>query len=152
MPSKALVIALALIGTAACTTGNAPPPSLTQADTAVGCPLGVRGATVTAGDTFDGIELTFTSPDRTAEMRQRVNDAAAQHGPGERMGQGHNGQHGHGADHGLQIMQLPASRTVSEEVENGAKIRFVPVEKGDLVLLRTKVRERAASMAAASCK
>lgn len=152
MPSKTLVFVLALIGTAACTTGNAPPPSLTQGDAPVGCPLGVRGATVTAGDTVDGIELTFTSTDRTGELRTRVNDAAAQHGPGERMGQGHGGQHGHGADHGLQMMQLPSARTVAEDVENGAKIRFVPVEKGDLVLLRTKVRERAASMAAATCK
>lgn len=155
--SKALALvllsAVALVGgAAACTTAQTPPPSLTKAEAPRGCPLGVPGASVVAEDTSDGIALSFTSKDKAAEMRERANDAAAQHGPGERVGAGHDGRHGHGGEHGLQMMQAPTAKSVADDIEGGARIRFVPSDPAEKELLRAKLRERAAAMNAATCK
>lgn len=153
MSSKALVTVLAslLALSAACTTAQPPPPSLTKGEAARGCALGVAGATVIAEDTPDGIALSFTSKDRAPEMRERANDAAAQHGPGERLGSGHEGRHGHGGEHGLQMMQAPTARTAADDIEGGARIRFVPADPTEKDLLRAKLRERATAMNAATC-
>lgn len=154
MSSKALssVLVSLVALAAACTTAQAPPPSLTKAEAPHGCALGVAGATVVAEDTTDGIALSFTSKDRAAEMRERVNDAAAQHGPGERLGGGHEGRHGHGGEHGLQMMQAPTARAAADDIEGGARIRFVPADPAEKELLRSKLRERAAAMNTATCK
>lgn len=149
---KHLVLAVASLLAAACTTSQGPTPSLTQAEAPQGCPLGVPGGSVVATDTADGIALDFRSSDRASEMRERANDAAAQHGPGEKMGKGHDGKHGEGGSHGLQMMQAPAARTVATDIEGGARIRFVPADPADLQALRTRVRERAAAMNTATCK
>lgn len=152
MSSNALALVFITLAAAACTTAQTPAPTLTQGEAPRGCPLGVAGGTVTAEDTADGIALSFTSKDRPEEMRERANDAAAQHGPGERLGQGHEGRHGHGAEHGLQMLQVPAARSVADDIEGGARIRFVPADPAEKEALRTKLRERAASMNALSCK
>lgn len=157
-PKAALVLASLFslsslsLSLVACTTAQSPPPSLTKAEAPRGCALGVVGASVTAEDTPDGIALSFTSKDRVAEMRARANDAAAQHGPGERVGAGHHGRHGHGGEHGLQMMQAPTARSVAEDIEGGARIRFVPADPAEKELLREKLRERAGAMNAATCK
>ena len=44
------------------------------------------------------------------------------------MGRGHEGAHGQGADHGLQMGQGPSARAVAEDVEGGARIRFVATD------------------------
>ncbi len=135
-----------------CTTGQSPAPVLSHAEGLRGCALGVSGATVTAEDTPDGIALNFTSKDGAGELRLRANDAAAQHGPGARVGGGHEGRHGHGGDHGLQMMQAPAATTIAEDIEGGARIRFVPADPADKDRLRAKLRERSEAMNAQSCK
>jgi hypothetical protein len=154
MSPKATALALAALVAlaAACTTAQAPAPTLTKAEGPRGCALGVPGATVIAEDTPDGIALSFTSKDRVAEMRERANDAAAQHGPGERLGAGHHGRHGHGGEHGLQMMQAPTARTVADDIEGGARIRFVPADPAEREILREKLRERVGAMNAATCK
>ena len=151
MSSKIIALAL-LAAAAACTSGQSPSPSLTQADAPRGCPLGVSGANVTVENTPDGIALSFRSPDRVAEMRERANDAAAQHGPGQSLGRGHEGKHAEGGEHGLQLMQMPGSRSVATDIEGGARVRFVPIDPADTESLRSKLRERASVMNAASCK
>jgi hypothetical protein len=149
----ALLVLVALAGSAAaCTTAQTPPPSLTKAEAPRGCALGVVGATVVAEDTPDGIALSFTSKDRAAEMRERANDAAAQHGSGERLGAGHNGRHGHGGEHGLQMMQAPTARSAADDIDGGARIRFVPADPAEKELLRARLRERVAAMNTATCK
>jgi hypothetical protein len=145
----ALVFVAAVAG---CTTAqDGMPPTLTHAEVPRGCPLGVRGAQVWAEDTPDGVALTFVSPDRPAEMRVRAHDAAAQHAPGQRLGQGHNGKHGDGGDHGLQLMQAPVAYSVAADIESGARIYFVPIHAADRDALRLQLRERAARMSAATC-
>lgn len=152
-PVARLAIALALFGAAACTTGNAPPPALTQGDLPASCPLGVPHATVTVVDVPNGIVLTFQGPvDKVGEIRERAVDATAFHGPGQGYGKGHDGVHGHGGDHGLQISQLPPLRALAENVEGGARITLVPTVAEDLERLRAKVKERAAAMNASNCK
>ncbi len=152
--AHALALALALVAlvTAGCTTAQAPAPRLTQAEVPRGCPLGVDGATVVAEDTPEGIALSFTSIDKAAEMRERANDAAAQHGQGQRMGRGHEGRHAEGGDHGLQLMQVPAARSTAADIDGGARVGFVAVDPADKELLRVKLRDRAAAMNATSCK
>ena len=151
MSSRSLALVLVtLVG--ACTTGQTPAPTLTQGEAPRGCALGVPGASVVASDTPEGIALSFTSKDKPEEMRERANDAAAQHGPGQRVGRGHEGRHGSGGDHGLQLMQVPAARSAAEDIENGARIRFVPADPAEKDLLRVTLRERADAMNLATCK
>lgn len=126
-------------------------PTLTQAEIPRGCALGVAGSSVVAEDTPDGIALLFTSRDKPEEMRERANDAAAQHGPGTHMGRGHEGQHGQGADHGLQMIQGPAARTFAEVIEGGARVRFVATDPAETETLRTKLRKQADAMNATAC-
>ncbi len=144
-----LAVILAL---SACTAAQSPPPSLTQGEAPRGCALGVPGARVVAEDTSDGIALSFTSKTSPTEMRLRANEAAAQHGPGERLGIGHERQHGHGGEHGLQLVQAPPAKSASDDIESGARIRFIPAVPADKELLRAKLRERADAMNAQSCK
>ncbi|MDB4939342.1 MAG: hypothetical protein JWP87_6314 [Labilithrix sp.] len=152
MSSNPLPLVFVTLLLAACTTAQTPAPTLTQAEAPRGCALGVAGATVVAEDTSDGIALSFTSKDRPEEMRERANDAAAQHGPGERLGRGHEGRHGSGGDHGLQMIQAPAARSVADDIENGARVRFVPVDPAEKEVLRAKLRDRADAMNAQPCK
>ncbi len=152
MISKGLALALVVFGCAACTTGNAPPPSLSQADVPIGCPLGVSGAVVSVVNVPNGIVLSFASRDKTDELRERVTDAAAQHGPGTGYGKGHDGVHGTGGEHGLMAYQMPPSRMLAERTEDGARLTIIPNVSSDLETLRAKVRERAAAMSATSCK
>ena len=152
MPSIPLPLVFVTALLAACTTAQNQAPTLTQAEAPRGCALGVAGATVVAEDTEGGIALTFTSKDRPHEIRERANDTAAQHGPGERLGRGHDGQHGSGGDHGLQMAQAPAARSVADDIENGARVRFVPVDPAEKETLRAKLRDRARAMNAQPCK
>lgn len=144
-----VIVVVAIACTSAETT---PPPAASREEAVVGCPLGVAGAKVSVEEVPDGIVLRFTSADKAKEMRERANDAAAQHGPGQGMGLGHDGRHGDGAAHGLQLMQAPPSRSVATDIEGGASIHFVPSAETDKTELRAKLRERAAAMNAMACK
>jgi hypothetical protein len=148
---KALVpftfaLAVALTG---CSKADPPPrstASVTNAD-ATPCPLGVRGAHVIVEDTEVGVTMTFTAPATDLpDLRERARDAAAMHGPGQHLGKGHDGQHFTGGDHGLKAMQLPPSFAGEEDIDGGARIRFMPADPADLDLLRTRIRERAGAM------
>ncbi len=152
MSSNALALVFITLVGAACTTAQTPTPALTQAETPRGCALGVPGASVAAEDTPNGIALSFTSKDRPGEMRERANDAAAQHGVGQRVGMGHEGRHATGGSHGLQMLQAPVARSAAEDIENGARIKFVAADPNETEILRTKLRERGAAMNAEGCK
>ena len=148
----AVVLAFLAGGCARASLPPLPPPTLTHAEGAGGCPLGVAGASVVAEDTPDGIALSFRSTANAAEMRERAHDAAAQHGTGQHLGRGHHGEHGEWGDHGLQLTQMPAVRAVSEDIEGGARIRFVAVNPPDTDVLRRRLRDRANAMADLTCK
>jgi len=143
-----LLLTMTMIcGLAACTEGNPPPQtpaSGANLETPRACPLGVDGARVTYELTTDGGALVFTAPpEQLADLRQRAQYASAVHGPGEKLGKGHEGKHGSGGDHGLKAMQLPPARAGAIDVEGGARIVFTPVDVRDLDALRVKLQERA---------
>lgn len=56
-----------------------------------------------------------------------------------------------GGDHGLKLLQAPAARSAAEDIDGGARIRFVPADPAERDLLRAKLRERATAMNAQSC-
>lgn len=155
MKPFALVLCAAFV--AGCTASEPAPrnpegTTILQAQADAHCPLGVPSARVEVADTPGGVSMTFTaSPDRIAELRARASDAAAMHGPGQRLGRGHDGKHGSGGEHGLQAMQLPPSHAGAEDIEGGARLNLRPVDPSDLGALRLKARERAAAMSA-SCR
>jgi hypothetical protein len=151
MSRIALALASLVLLAGCSTTQEAAPPVLTQGEIPRGCPLGVPGARVWAEDVPSGIVLSFVSADRPDEMRARARDAAAQCGPGSKLGQGHAGKHGEGGTHGLQMMQAPPAYSGAVDIEGGARIHFVAVDPADVELLRAKLRERADRMNATSC-
>jgi hypothetical protein len=126
-------------------------PSLTYAEIPLGCALGLPGSSVVAEDIEDGIALVFTSRDRPEEMRERARDAAAQHGPYARMGRSHEGRHAQGTNHGLQMSQGPVARTVTEDVEGGARIQLVAVDPAEAEALRARLRKQAVALNAMKC-
>jgi hypothetical protein len=143
------VLGLGLL--AACTTTEAAPPTLSHAEARLGCALGVPGAVVHTEDTSDGIRLVFVAHDRVADMRIRANDAAAGHGPGQRLGEGHEGRHGEGGDHGLQLLQAPPSHSAATDTDDGAAIVFAPADPADRDKLRAFLRGRAARLSTMTC-
>jgi hypothetical protein len=152
---SALALALALAGCAE-TSNPQPatdPTSVKSAQATQSCPFGVRGAEVLVTDTADGAVMTFTvTPDKLDDLRERVADAAAMHGPGEQVGKGHDpgtpgARHGDGGNHGLKAMQFPPMRAVAEKMENGTKLTLTAQVPADAPALQAKARERAKAMA-----
>jgi hypothetical protein len=138
----------ACLGLVSCTTA-APPKTATAEPSR--CALGVPGAAVTVTDVEGGVALDLTAPpEALPDLRERASDAAAMHGPGERMGKGHEGKHGSGGNHGLKAMQLPPAHGIERDIPGGARIELHPADDKDLAALRAKVRERAGEMMA-SC-
>jgi hypothetical protein len=148
---KLWICTLALGLVTGCTRADAPPPALSQAETRLGCALGVPGAVVHTEDTPDGIRLVFVAHDHVADMRVRANDAAAGHGPGQRLGEGHAGHHGEGGDHGLQLFQAPPSHSAATDTDDGAAIVFAPADPADRERLRAFLRGRAALLSTMTC-
>ena len=152
--ARIVLLSVALLGVGCATGPSGPAPAVAtgQAPVAIqqansNCPFGVEHTTVSVEDTPDGVALSFGGTDPTAveDVRERVVEAAAQHGPGSGAGKGHDGRHGEGAgQHGLRSLQLPALRTKAEKVEGGVKLVVVPVEATDLEVVRKKLHDRAA--------
>jgi hypothetical protein len=148
--------ALALAACAESTqTPQAPatPATLSSAAPTPSCPFGVRGAEVLVRDTASGVVMTFTTTsDKVEELRERVADAAAMHGPGEQVGKGHDpampgARHGDGGNHGLRAMQFPPMRATAEKADRGAALTLVAEAPADVPALQAKARDRAKAMA-----
>ena len=151
MKTLSLIVMVALV-TVACTEAQPAPVTATSMKTAApaACPLGVPGARVAYEDTEHGGRLTLTaSPAQVDDLRRRARDAAALHGPA-RQGEGHEGRHAMGGEHGLRPMQLPPSRGEEQDLEGGARIDLTPYDAADLPVLRARLRDRAREMMA-SC-
>ncbi len=137
------------------------------------CPMDVKGVTVNAEDTEDGIAIVFTTddPSQVEELRRRVQYIGEMHKQphGMGMGMGGGGMHGHGHAHGeghehgeahmggeMQSELPPLSRDAigevrSEEVENGARVVFEASSPDRVEELRTAMRARADRMKSGAC-
>lgn len=114
------------------------------------CPVAVPGTVVAAEETELGISLAFTTTDsqNVGELRRRVQAMARMHeqhrvrgedrGPGSKPGRGgmmENGMAGH---------PMPPSRVTVEEIPDGARLVFEPVDPAQKDALREHVRAMAA--------
>lgn len=150
------VAALIVLGVllSACTEAHQAQPPMTPASATVvtpratsTCALGVPGARVFFIETRPGARLLFTAePSLLDELRRRVLQASAMHGPGARRGEGHEGHHGDGGRHGLQVVQMPPVRAEGSVFENGAFIDFVAVDPKDRAVVLAKLRGRVEAM------
>lgn len=152
---KTIVVAIAAIALVACTEAQPPPntaASIKSAPAPSSCPLGVDGARVIYEDTESGGRLTFTAaPEKLDMLRRRARDAAAMHGPAQGLGEGHDGRHGTGGNHGLRAMQMPPAYAAEQDLDGGARIDLTPHDAADLQVLRAKLRTRAMELMA-SCE
>jgi len=104
--------------------------------------LGVPDTKVQITDTKEGVALTFTTWNRVDELRRRVRDAAAMHGPHAHMGLGHSGQHELGQGHGLRLADMPVGRAEVDDVDLGARLRLDAVDGLRVADLRSRIRTR----------
>jgi len=109
---------------------------------AAGCPLGMPNTRVQVADTPGGVALTFTTPSKVGELRLRVRNAAALHGPGAHGGVGHEGRHDGDQGHGLKLTQMPVGYAAVEDVDGGARLALDAVDPTQLDDLRGRIRAR----------
>jgi hypothetical protein len=154
-----LLAAISLAG-AGCGSSTTTPPQQPIARTPlskelplnVPCPLGVEDATAYAEDVPGAIEVTLTSMTKTEELRMRVASAAKAYGPMRHRGPGHDGRHGLGHQHGLQLIWLNRVSIVYEEIPAGARLRITPNESDELAKVRATVHEHVLDIASRPCK
>jgi hypothetical protein len=155
---RTLITWMAALSLLACAESSstqrpADPTSVKSAQATKSCPFGVNGAEVVVNDTNEGAVMTFTTtPEKVNDLRERVADAAAMHGPGEQVGKGHDpsmpgAKHGDGGHHGLKAMQFPPMRATMDKMDGGAKLTLVAQVPTDVPALQAKARERAKAMA-----
>ncbi|HVY46829.1 MAG TPA: hypothetical protein VHB21_13170 [Minicystis sp.] len=116
------------------------------------CPLGVEGAKIAVEDVDGGVDVTITSsPDRVAELRRRVRDAAKLHGPGAHEGMGHDGEHLGHQRHGLRLTSLPPVTTSVEDVDGGARLRLAALVPDEVDRLRERIRDNVSFVTSGPC-
>lgn len=106
------------------------------------CAFGVQGASASVQEREGGTALTVVTLSDPSDLRVRMRSAAEMRGPGSRQGQGHDGTHATGGQHGLQAMQLPPVRTTVEDVGQGARVLLTAVDAADIPRLREAMRDR----------
>lgn len=129
------------------------------------CPM-VEGSNVSIVDLGDGAALEFiaSDADQVQVVRDRVLNIAVKHQRAmqERLtatsphskaqaGEGRSAEVREQAQREARIDPMPASHVAVVDVDRGARIIFVPVERSDLDLLNESLEQRAAMMAEGSC-
>lgn len=159
-PSRILLLAgssLALVVVVACAACAAPRDSgvsIRDAHSPLvkACPLGVPETRIDVEDTPDGVDAVFrTSAEHVNELRGRVRDQAAIHGPDAHAGEGHGGVHGTGQGHGMRLWDMPAKGASAADIEGGARLHVVASDAAHVAELRTRVRERIATLDSHDC-
>ena len=112
------------------------------------CPLGVNGAKVAVVDAADGVDVSFTTGGDVDELRRRVRDQAAEHGPGAHAGLGHGGSHIGAQVHGLRLWEIGQVAASASDIEGGARLHVVPTNPADTVRVRAALHDRAAYIVA----
>jgi len=141
----------------ACTPARPPDAgvSLTEAYSPVvkACALGVTATQIVdIEETPEGADIIFTtSPTHLQELRSRVADQAALHGPDAHAGAGHGGLHGVSQAHVLRLWDMPVLHAEEIDIVGGALLRVVASDGAHVDELRARVRERVAKLNARGC-
>lgn len=115
------------------------------------CPVAVPGTVVAAEETELGISLAFTTTDsrNVGELRRRVQAMARMHEQrrvrGEERGPRSKAGNGGMMGGGMAGHPMPPSRVTVEEIPDGARLVFEPVDPAQKEALREHVRAMAAS-------
>lgn len=147
----------ALLALLACSCARSPDSgvSISQAYSPVvkACALGVVDTRLVAvEDTSDGADVVFTtSSQHLQELRSRVGDQAALHGPEAHRGAGHGGVHGVSHAHGLRLWDMPISKASELDIVGGALLRVVASDPDHVAELRARLRERVGKLEARGC-
>jgi hypothetical protein len=120
-------------------------------DTAESCAFGVKATKVVYNETASGAILTLTTRSNVTELQQRAANVASQHGPGMRMGAGHDGEHGLAHGHGLMPAAMPPMRVEVENIIGGARLTIDARDPADIVKLKDRLRIRVAEMRKTTC-
>lgn len=154
-PVRALLAVTTLaIPLVACATPRESGVSIKDAHSPIvrACPLGVPETRVDVEDMPDGVDVVFkTGAAHVKELRERVRDQAAIHGPEAHAGSGHGGVHGTGQGHGMRLWDMPAKGANAVDLEGGARLHVVATDDAHVAELRTRVRERVAVLDAHDC-
>ena len=116
------------------------------------CPLGVPETRIDVEDAPDGVDAVFkTSSEHVNDLRHRVRDQAAIHGPDAHLGTGHGGVHGTGQGHGMRLWDMPAREASAVDIDGGARLHVVASDAAHVAELRARVRERVATLDSHDC-
>ncbi len=117
------------------------------------CALGVAETHIVGiEETAEGADIIFTtSSTHLQELRSRVADQAALHGPDAHAGAGHGGLHRVSQAHGLRLWDMPVLRAEEIDIVGGALLRVVASDSAHVDELRARVRERVARLNARNC-
>lgn len=153
---SALVLLLA--GSGLAFAGCAPPRdsgvSIRDAHSPIvkACPLGVPETRIEVEDVPDGVDAVFTTGSaHVNDLRRRVRDQAAIHGPEAHLGTGHGGVHGTGQGHGMRLWDMPAREAFVVELADGARLHVVASDAAQVADLRARVRQRVATLDSRDC-
>jgi hypothetical protein len=133
---------------------SGPPAARAVPITGSGCAFGVRGAKASIENVSMGVIVTFTVEDAASveELRDRVKNVAAQHGPGAHEGMGHDGAHGSRDHHGLHLSEMPPVETSSQSVDGGARLHVLARSTADVRSVQNQMWSRIETVAASSCQ
>ena len=149
-----LLVAVLALSTSSCATPRDSGVSIRQAHSPIvrACPLGVPETRVEVVDTPEGADAIFTTTSgHVAELRRRVRDQAAMHGPDTHMGLGHGGVHGTSHNHGMRVWDMPAQGASAVDLDAGARLHVVASDAAHVAELQARVRERVATLDEHDC-
>jgi hypothetical protein len=153
-PSMRALVVVLVPFVAACATPRDSGVSIREAHSPIvkACPLGVPETRIDVEDTPDGVDAVFkTSAANVGELRHRVRDQAAIHGPEAHQGAGHGGVHGTGQGHGLRLWDMPVKEATANETEDGSRLHVIASDAAHVADLRARVRERIATLDSHDC-
>jgi hypothetical protein len=139
MKTLAMVLMLTagvLYAAAAQNTAPQPMPGMSMM---MNCPMNLKGTTVAAVDTKDGVAVSFTTnTENVAELRQSVERMAAMHASpamSDAMKQGR---------------MMPATVRY-EQIPNGARLLLTPKDPATVIAFRAQVRAHVERMQKGDC-
>lgn len=143
-----------VVVTVGCQSPRAGEVSVTEAHSQLvrESPLGVPDTCVYVVDVAGGANVTFTTtPAYVAQLRSRVSEQAAMHGPGRYEGKGHGAIHGTSHSHGMRLWAMPVGVLNQVDVARGVRLEVIANDQGNVAPLRAQLREQAANLGARHC-